>query len=151
MVSALRPGGWLLVEDADYISCAAATPNRLFAGAFDRTVAAIMADACARGLYDPYIGRRLAALVAGGGLIDTGSEGLVFARSGGSGAAEFFAQSIVRIRDELVERGIVTAADVDRMLAALRDPTFSFLDAVSFAAWGRRWETRTHHTKGGDE
>jgi len=138
MVGALRPGGRLLVEEADYVSCAAATRDHPHAGAFERTVAAVMAHCSAQGLFDPYLGRRLAAFVADTGLTERGSEGIVFVRSGGSGPAELFARSVELHGPELIETGRVSAADFAAMVAALGDTKFSFVDALSFAAWGRR-------------
>ena len=138
MAAGLRPGGWLLVEEADYVSCAAATTGHPYAAAFDRTVTGMMAHCSARELFDPYLGRRLAALVAAAGLTDPGGEGIVFVRSGGTGPAELFVRSVEPHRAELIDSGQVSAADLTGMVSALRDPQFSFLDAVSFAAWGRR-------------
>jgi ubiquinone/menaquinone biosynthesis C-methylase UbiE len=138
MVAALRPGGRLLVEEADYVSCAAATRDHPHAAAFERTVAAVMAHCCAQGLFDPYLGRRLAALVADTGLTGCGSEGIVFVRPGASGPAELLARSVEPHGPELIETGRVSAADFAATIAALGDTEFSFLDALSFAAWGRR-------------
>lgn len=138
MVAALAPGGWLLVEEADYVSCAAADPSHPLAGAFDRTMSALLADACAGRLFDPYLGRRIAALVGATGLTDCGGEGIVFIRAGDTGAADLFIRSSATRRPELLAQGAVAPHDVEGSLAALRDPAFTFLDAVSFAAWGRR-------------
>lgn len=138
LVAALRPGGRLLVEEADFVSCAAASPDHPYAAAFDRTLAAVMIDCSARGLFDPYLGRRLAALVATTGLTKCGSEGIVFVRSGGSGPAELFARSVERHAPDLIETSRLSAEDFAAMVAALGDAEFSFVDALSFAAWGRR-------------
>lgn len=137
MTAALRPGGWLLVEDADYVSVVAAVPEHPLAGVFERAVAAIMGDAFDRDLFDPYVGRRLAPMAAATGLVDLGVEATACVRTGGTGPADLFARSIVRRRDAIVARGTVSAAEFDALLAALADPTFSFVDALSFAAWGR--------------
>jgi SAM-dependent methyltransferase len=138
MTAALRPGGWLLVEDADYVSVVAATPEHPLAGAFDRGAAAIAADGFGADLYNPYVGRRLGPLVAATGLADLGVEAIAHVRSGGSGPAELFARSVMTRRDEIIARGALSAAEFDALFAALADPSFCFVDALSFAAWGRR-------------
>ena len=119
-------------------SIVAATPEHPLAGAFDRGVAAIMADGVGADLFDPYVGRRLAPLVAATGLADLGVEAIALVRSGGSGPAELFARSVITRRDEIIARAALSADEFDALLAALADPYFCFVDALSFAAWGRR-------------
>src|SRR5262249_40045488 len=65
MVEAVRPGGWLLVEEIDVGALAAADPGHPRAAAFDRTTRALWGTMQATGPFDPTFGRRLPALVAG--------------------------------------------------------------------------------------
>jgi hypothetical protein len=82
MAAAVRPGGWLLAEDADYCSLVAADPARPRSPRFD----AVM--------------RTLLSFIAAGD-------------------------------------GVVGAGEFETVLAALRDPSFTFVDALYVAAWGQ--------------
>jgi SAM-dependent methyltransferase len=135
MAAALRPGGWLLVEDADFTSFAAADPDHPLAATFDRLTRATVGQIV--GEMDVNLGARLPALVDGLGLVECGAEALSFLRQGGSAESRFIAQSSGPARARLLQRG-VTAAEFDAVLAAMDDPSFSFVDSLNVAAWGRR-------------
>ncbi len=137
MAAALRPGGWLLVEDADYSSVGAAEPGHAAAAHFDRVARASRADHTPRPM-DLFFGRRLPGLVRALGLVDVGQEALAFRHSGGSVEAQLFAHSVERVRPELLRSGIATEEELAGVLAALADPTFSFTDALNVGVWGRR-------------
>jgi len=51
--------------------------------------------------------------------------------------AEVLARSLERIRHRALRDGLVGAGEFETVLAALRDPSFTFVDALSVAAWGR--------------
>ena len=140
MVGALRPGGWLLVEDADYVTMVAADPDHPLASAFDRAIAD-QCDALRRaGLVDLRFGRRLPGLVSLLGLTDLGVEATVALRHGGGSEAALLRQSLYRPPASALVAGPVTPRAVDAIVAATHDPSFGFLDALSVAAWGRKAE-----------
>jgi ubiquinone/menaquinone biosynthesis C-methylase UbiE len=86
MAAALRPGGVLLVEDADFVSLVAALPQHPLAPGFDRTMSRVTAFLASRGCMDPWFGRRLPGLVHGLGLGSGAFETTVARRGGGSPA-----------------------------------------------------------------
>jgi hypothetical protein len=47
------------------------------------------------------------------------------------------ARSLERTRNQTLRDGAVGPGEFAAVLAALRDPSFSFVDALSVAAWGR--------------
>lgn len=138
MAAALRPGGWLVVEDADYSTLRAADPDHPCARRFDAAVRAMVDGFLARSGTDLRFGQRLPALVDGLGLADRGGEALEFRRRGGTPEAEFLIRSVERSWAEVVRAGAVTPADLDVVLRALADPSFEFVDSLNIAAWGRR-------------
>jgi SAM-dependent methyltransferase len=138
MADALRPGGRLLVEDADYVTMVAADPDHPRASAFDHAIA----DQCdalrSAGLVDLRFGRRLPGLVSQLGLTALGVEATVALRHGGSSEAALLRQSLHRPPASALLAGSATASAIDALVGATRDPSFRFLDALSIAAWGRK-------------
>lgn len=138
MAAALRPGGWLVLEEADPglqpLLCpdeygpAQVLANRLRHG-FRELMAARGADLA--------LGRRLPRLLRGQGLVDVAAD----ARFPITGPACTVLEvaTVEQIRGRLVDGGIATAADVDEHLANLaagRVPDLATSPMV--AAWGRR-------------
>ncbi len=138
MAAALRPGGWLLVEDADYSSLRAGDPEHPAAARFDAVIRAVVNGFLARADMDPYFGRTLATLVGRLGLEAGGGEALEFRRFGGTPEALFLARSVEGSRGAIIGGGTATAAEIEDLIAALLDPTFAFVDPLNVAAWGRR-------------
>lgn len=138
MAKALRPGGALLVEDTDFTSFGAADPSHPRSANFDELARSMRSLPQRSRRYDPFLGRRLAALVDGLGLAEREDEALEFSRSGGSPEAQFLARSIEQTRPEIARAGHATAAELYDVLAALADPSFSFVDSLNVASWGRR-------------
>jgi SAM-dependent methyltransferase len=138
MFAAVRPGGLLLVEDADYVSMVATDPGHRLSAAFDRTNRTILARLEAEHRLDPWFGRRLPALVAGLGIIDADYEATVAIRRGGSPEATLYRESVRLGREAMRAANLLPDSDFDTLDEATADPSFTFFDAVSVAAWGRR-------------
>jgi hypothetical protein len=47
------------------------------------------------------------------------------------------ARSLERTGCQALRDGVVGAGEFETVLAALRDPSFTFVDALNVAAWGR--------------
>ena len=137
MAAAVRPGGWLLAEDADYCSLVAADPAHPRSPRFDAVMRKLLSFIAAGRAFDPFFGRRLPGLAASAGLADVGCEGIACHRQGASAPAEMLARSLERTRPRALRDGVVGAGAFETVIAALRDPSFTFVDALSVAAWGR--------------
>jgi SAM-dependent methyltransferase len=137
MAAAVRPGGWLLVEDADYCSLVAADPAHPRAPCFDAAMRKFLASIAAGRAFDPFFGRRLPGLAVSAGLADAGHEAIACHRQGAGCAAEVLARSLERAGRRATGDGAVGPGEFAAVLSALRDPSFSFVDALSVAAWGR--------------
>ena len=139
MASAVRPGGWLLVEEADgTASFGAADPGHARATGFDRSSRALWAALKTSGTMDLDFGRRLPALFEGVGVRDVAHEGVTLTARGGDPLARFLQMTDRLARDRMVAAGVLTEADFDELSRAYDDRSFWFVGFTLFGAWGRR-------------
>jgi hypothetical protein len=68
---------------------------------------------------------------------DAGHEAIACHRQGAGSAAEVLALSLEQTRNRTLRDGAVGLGELTAVLSTLRDPSFSFVDALSVAAWGR--------------
>ena len=137
MAAAVRPGGRLLAEDADYCSLVAADPAHPRSPRLDAVMRKLLSFIAASRAFDPFFGRRLPGLAASAGLAEVGREAIACHRQGASAPAEVLARSLERTRPRTLRDGVVGAGEFETVLAALRDPSFTFVDALHVAAWGQ--------------
>jgi SAM-dependent methyltransferase len=135
MVSTLRPGGWLVVEDIDMAAfIGAAVPGRREALA--EVLAGFHRLIVSRG-GDPEIGRRLPELLERAGLVDITVEArLPFMRAGDHRLPVTVA-TIDALAPMLVAAGVAAGA-VDEVLAEYARPDYRGFDMPQIAVWGRR-------------
>jgi len=131
LLAALKPGGWLLLEEHDIFPIAA-TASGAYAQVWDAMGRAIVA-AGAR----PDWGRQLPALLTTHGLSEISTEVDVPLFRGASPVAEFWRLSLSQLRERVLSVG-ASEQDVDDVLAMLSDPTHWFMGPAMVAAWGRR-------------
>jgi len=136
MVAALRPGGWLLLEEFDTESMPtdpALNPaeRRLTMETLQRRLLT------ARGA-DLYLGRTLAGRLEKLGLTDVQAEGAVTFWRGGSPAAQLRRANFEQIRQAALATGEVTEAAIDADLAATDDPAVVNLSPVMWSVRGQR-------------
>jgi SAM-dependent methyltransferase len=124
MVEALKPGGWLLVEEADP---ALQLANRLKAGF--RT---LMAE---RGVSLAF-GRTLPRRLRAAGLADVAAQAYFPVTS--LECAELEMTSIRQIRDRLVAAGLATDAEIDNHMANVASGSLDLTTSPLISAWGRK-------------
>jgi SAM-dependent methyltransferase len=137
MLSALKPGGWLVCEDADNISVALVSPtdtssSELFMKvehAKDRVMAT-------RG--HVYCGRQLYGFLCALGLIDVRAEGRVPLLYAGTAPTRWKRLSVEQLREDIVNAHLATEAEIETYLALLDSPTFAAQGFTVMTAWGRR-------------
>jgi hypothetical protein len=83
MAAAVRPGGWLIAEDADCVSLVAADPAHPRSACFDAVMRKLLAFLAESRAFNPFFGRRLPSLVAALGLADAGCKAIACHRPGG--------------------------------------------------------------------
>jgi SAM-dependent methyltransferase len=150
MVSALEPGGWLLVEDFDMRvlrdgGAQSMVRTRLSDGITAADVelladvdAALVALLESRGA-DLAYGRQLYGLLCAEGLLDVAAEGYVAISPGGSPGAAQRLTRYQQIGEEMVASGRITAAELERACELLRHPACPVLTpGMLISARGRR-------------
>ncbi len=135
LARALHPGGWLVVEDVDYVS--AMPISELGAQEHEHTQSVRLQAFSVSGV-DHTLGRRLPAQLRALGLRDVGNEGRVWVMEGGSPGARWFRLSLAHLRPRLVGPGMLSDQEIDRMLELFEDPDWSAFSPVIMAVWGRR-------------
>jgi ubiquinone/menaquinone biosynthesis C-methylase UbiE len=137
MVRLVRPGGWVVLQDADVTTWGCEPPLP----AWDRLRAAVYAAWQANGL-DRHVGRRLAALLRGAGLVDVELEAdLRVFRHGHPLQRQLLAFAQL-FRERVLAAGGLSAAELDGLLdevgAHFADPATHVVHFTLFRAWGRR-------------
>jgi SAM-dependent methyltransferase len=137
MVSALRPGGRLLVEDADpalqpLLCPDEHGPEQQLANRLRQGFRRLLAD---RGA-DLAYGRRLPRLLREAGLRQVEADAYFPVTSPACAALE--AATVRQIRDQLVAAGHATDQDVDRHLANVAAGGMDLATAPMISAWGRK-------------
>jgi SAM-dependent methyltransferase len=138
MIAALKPDGWLLVEDFDYRYLApdpaASTSDAEFYTGF---VGALLQWFTTRGI-DLDCGRRLFGWLRDLGLEQVNAEGRVLEIRGGFPYAISVKLAFEQMRAPFVASGLASDDEVDRFVALLDKPDFAWTSQIMFAAWGQR-------------
>jgi SAM-dependent methyltransferase len=141
LATALRPGGWLLVEEVDfggttarmlaeYVS--APEPQRSAMGRIYLAVAKVFSAIGADSSY----GRRLVGSLTDAGLDRVGAELHAPVASGGN--EQWTRGSVEQLAGRIVASGEASAEDVEWFLTASANPDFHYLPPLMVSAWGRR-------------
>ncbi len=140
VLRALKPGGWLLLEEPDFSPARAVSDD-----SEDAAVITKMYEAT-RQMYlktggDPFLGRRLVGWLQGHGLHVEGAEASVSLWRGGSHRARLRRQGVEHLWSRLLDTGAVTEADLQRFLALALDPGVWAFDYTTVAVWARKTGT----------
>ncbi|MGZ6838575.1 MAG: methyltransferase domain-containing protein [Blastococcus sp.] len=137
MASVLRPGGWLVVEDADPalqpLLCPEDDgPAQQLANRLKLAFRELMAE---RGA-DLAFGRTLPRRLRQAGLVDVAAD--AYFPLTGPACTELERSTIEQIRGRLEDAGLATAAEIDRHLAHLSAGLLDLATSPMVTAWGRR-------------
>jgi SAM-dependent methyltransferase len=127
MIAALKPGGWLLVEDFEIL------PD----DGISKTAAVMRQVTAAAGVHQR-LGRSLGRRLRSHGLADVDTEGRVFVWRGGSRGAALSRLNVEQLRPAILARGQVTVDELEADLAALDDEDFEMRSPILWTAWGKR-------------
>ncbi len=137
MAAAVRPGGWLYVEDTDLASFMRLSfPHR---ERFERSYGKFI-EALSSAGFQPKLALRLGDELRAVGLCDVILKGLMFEASGGSDlpGGKVFRMTIERMRERMVNAGLLTNAEVDQLLADIQSPDLHAILGVHCSVWGRK-------------
>lgn len=127
MVASLKPGGSILLIEPDFLPVSVAEPE-----AVRRFWDGWLAWASARGI-DYHVGRSLAPRLAKLGLEEVTGAAETAVYQGGSPWAEYWRQTIVELREELIGSGELGGEAIETFLARCADPSW-WTETIAFTA-----------------
>jgi len=138
MVRALRPGGWLLLEEPDTDTTMPVDPTHACAEVYTR-LQNVASDFVRRSrILDPAFGRKVPGIIERLGLVETGNEVSGAIVMGATLRAGFWKTTASRLRTAMVASGATTETDWDAYHAAHEDPSFQYFEMSFIAGWGRK-------------
>jgi len=137
MIRSLRPGGWLVVEDADPALQPLLCPDEhgpaeQLANRLRQRFRALLAQ---RGA-DLAFGRTLPRLLRDAGLLDVEADGYFPVTAPACTALEL--ATVRQVRGRLVTAGLATDSEIDEHLANVAAGRMDLTTAPLISAWGRR-------------
>lgn len=132
MAAALKPGGWLLVQEPDF-HIAPTTEPAVWAAAWT----GLLTWGLQNGV-DWYIGRRLPGLIDGLGLERALAKTDVQNIRGRDRGALYYQLFIAEVRDRVLTSGLLDAQTLDAAAALLNDPTYWTQCWMMTAVWARK-------------
>jgi SAM-dependent methyltransferase len=133
LVAALRPGGWIVIEDYDWTGFGFEPA----AEASTRAAEAILGFMANAG-FEPHYGRRVVADFVDAGLADVRGEGRALSIDSTSPGFAFFKLSFDSLRPAVVAAGLLSEADAEAAAAAISEPGGRVLTPLMMAAVGRK-------------
>jgi ubiquinone/menaquinone biosynthesis C-methylase UbiE len=137
MLSALKPGGWLLLEDADFSVAEFQTPDPQLGKAFHATIQA-------RNLLfgkkriDFAFGRHLVKLLSQFGFMNIQEEAYAPLDHGGDGTAEIMRLSTLQLWNQYLETEAATQEDLQTFVNIAGDPGQAAVYYSTISAWGQK-------------
>lgn len=138
MVAAVRPGGWICIEEGDYGAWSAVDWESAAGERFTRAFRTALAGLHKKGIMNPYFGRLTPALLGGCELVDRGHEGSTEVCYGSGASARFHWMALAVLRQQFIAAGVLSEEDLAALERAFSDPSFAFIGVNLFGAWGRR-------------
>jgi SAM-dependent methyltransferase len=140
MISAIRPGGWLVLEAIDYGGVMAAAMAHYvdppeYAPLFERAIRALEAILAAVG-GDANFGARLVRTLMDAGLANIAAEARTPLVAGGT--ENWIPGTVKHLAGHMVSTGLVTASDIEAVLAMTADPSCHYVPSPMVTAWGQR-------------
>jgi len=139
MIGALRPGGWLFLEEADpglqpLVCPDEICPQQELANKLKVAFRSLLAE---RGA-DLSFGRTLPRLMRSAGLIDVEAE--AYFPMAGQACNELETATILQIRDRLISTGLASIEEIEQHLANVASGRLDLATSPMVSAWGRRPE-----------
>lgn len=138
LASALRPGGWLVVEDPDYGTVEAVDAEHPLAAAFDACYRARIEFLSGAGIMDLRYGRVLPLHMEALGLDELSNDEVARVVRGTTPLSRFWIETRKLTDDAMIANGLITEAAVTDSRRALEDPAFLYRSALLCSVWGRK-------------
>ena len=146
MVSTLKPGGWIVIEDFDMILSEAlgdyhprlGVPPTMATELFKKVRRATETVLEQHGA-DLHYARRLYSMMRSNGLVYVGmSTGGVSTWSGGSACAKLHIANSLQSKDEMIATGFLSEIEFDEAIKMMNDPEWVVFSHMMVSAWGRK-------------
>lgn len=134
IASAVRPGGWLLLEDSDWVTFLVARPPLRELELLRDGLAWAMSTSG----FDTTCGFGNVGRLSDLGFAEVGAEGRVSIMHGGSLGVAWYHVWARQLRERMVAAGHLTQAEFERANSLLDDPRSSWLSQTMIAARGRK-------------
>ena len=137
LATALKPGGWLILEEFDNELPICLDPVNEEERTFIKVGHALVEALHSRGA-DTAWSRTLSHRLASAGLVNVGATGQMTIYHGGSAEAQLQIANIEQVGDRLIDTGLITAAERDTFRRLLDDPSFVGNHPLMITTWGQR-------------
>jgi SAM-dependent methyltransferase len=136
LISALKPGGWILLEDHDSVSMPPDPATSAGEILLKTQLAAwkVLDDGGVNRSYGRLLFGRLRAY----GLTDVGAEARAFMWQSGSAGAAILRANFQQLRAAMISRGYVTPQEFEDDLSRLDQPEFVAPSGILWSCWGRK-------------
>lgn len=139
MRDALKPGGWLVLEDADFTAARIdeSTPperTRVFSGV-SKAIEKLFSD---KGIHHAF-GKNLSVCLSEAGFSHIKEEVYAPWDRGGEGTAEIMRLSAFQLWKQYVEKGFVNESDLEIYVKLAGDPRQAAVYYATVSAWGQKF------------
>jgi ubiquinone/menaquinone biosynthesis C-methylase UbiE len=135
LATAVRPGGWLLIEDFDWSTAMVVDPP----SELHERVARACLTLFSAHAYDPYYGRRLPRTLAAAGLVEVGTHAeAVQVRADRERGVPQWELLVDQLAPGLLAHGLVDAADLERFHDLWHDGESVCFAPLLVSSWARK-------------
>jgi 2-polyprenyl-3-methyl-5-hydroxy-6-metoxy-1,4-benzoquinol methylase len=136
LVNALKPGGWIVIEDFDSLSMLPNPDVNPSEGALKTSIA--MRDVMARNGVDLRYGRLSMQHLQSMGLVDVSADGRISMWQGKSAGTELMRANFLQLETAMIASGLITKREFDQDLARLDESNFLVPSPIMWSVRGRR-------------
>jgi SAM-dependent methyltransferase len=137
MVAALKPGGWILLEDSDFSAAQLNTKDAGLSGAFNGTLRARNKLFSQKNI-DFSFGSHLPGLLSQSGFTNIQEDVYSPLDKGGSGLAEIMRLSTLQLWDQYLQTGVVSAVELQAFVELAGNPDQAAIYFSTVSAWGQK-------------
>lgn len=135
LIAALKPGGWLVLQEFDALSMPP-DPSIVPSERMFKTLRTLWEVMASRGVNNRF-GRELLPLLVASGMQDVAAEGHVMMHRGGSAGARLSRANFEQMHDALIGAGL-SQSDFDADLKRLEDPDTHWPSQIMWTVRGRK-------------
>ena len=140
MAEAVKPGGWLLIEELDYCTAYANDESNPRVVSFNDNTRRLRASLIENGVSNVYFGRHVRSLIDEIGFTEVNSKGIIQTYRGG----ELYARWTLATGKTAVQQNLNLTEDEETTkrkattILVYSDPSFYLTSPIFYSAWGRK-------------